>query len=279
MPNSNGNTHEDWNNRDYESLCKECFDEHLRSKAHLKDLHWRSVKQDQQPPDFWLEMEAKTFAVEVTSIFPEVDETATTMNVRAYFSWWKNLGKAIEQEAHRRGILNRSYVLLMNRTPDVQKTRERAKIVNAALAYICETAATNQHAKQILYQLPSGEISIAMLDSSTPRVSVGGPTITRSEGAILSEARHLLQECVDKKRVKLEKVHAGCDGVILLIQNRNPLCDDRCLNKAGKKLENLAFFHSLFWVRETPQQPPLHKGRGALGGLLYCNEPLWLEQF
>lgn len=94
---------------DEELVCVDSLAHDLRQRCGCREIQVQREEND--PPDFWVDVDGQRYAAEVTSI--------TTR--QAYQATCRALKEAVGNAARNQGCLNGIYALLMRRKPDLPR--------------------------------------------------------------------------------------------------------------------------------------------------------------
>jgi len=203
-----------------EKYCKDAFEQFLCNVLHLNDF---KIEEGEDPPDYWLLHKGKRYTVEVTQIFDSIKGGSKMIPRLTYFDHEKRLAQDIEREARVEGFLRgRHYIGFEGGYPRYDPVKDRKKILNDAIQYIRDNAATEHAEKRVLFQDGRARIVIS---KSTNDEDYVGPGIMGVRGGwqveLVEEVGKALNDAITIKQTKLESISQSCDGVFLLIQNRH----------------------------------------------------------
>ncbi|RIK99937.1 MAG: hypothetical protein DCC71_19655 [Proteobacteria bacterium] len=198
--------------RPEEEWAREQLDAHLRALIPAAQLEWSAGS---EPPDFFLQIGATRFAIEVSAMVDFIGAGKSTLPEPTYYRSTQKLVKDIEAEALARGVLKGLYVIWFDGA--LPEPRRDARCIRAgALAYITETQ-TGRRADQIdLLPDAAGLVSIKKVGDSAPLVSGGWNGDAKWESQIINNSHRKLGEKMDEKARKLA---ALTDPRILLVEN------------------------------------------------------------
>ena len=262
--------------RTEEEFCKQCFDGYLRERLGLS-TQWRLGN---EPPDYYLTVGGRTFAVEITQVFGQVTtEAEESMGDEEYEASMETLCESIRRAAIAEGMLNGFY-LIQFVGPFGQFRRSRSLITAGVLQYIRGT----QHATTAPGRVVFSEIGLQMKDigfaPETIAEFVGDRWIPEScsieklggapdgiecvagsrsrfmwEGQVLAEACRMLQGAVSQKRRKLAEIS---EPLILLVLHRWPMVGAGIYRGCMEDLNLPRWFHSVFVVQSADVAYFLH---------------------
>ena len=200
---------------DEEDLCIRCLTDHLRSLCNSNDIKFVPVDQKEQPPDYWITVQERTFAVEVTSITIETSV--------GYDAQCKHFEASVEAEAKRNGLLSGTYVLTVERYPSLPKrgSQQWTQWVNGAVIYMKTTRNSHQDNGIYLTDSSVGSIRVSKIGAQGDLVALVGPVsgLIARQGIVADMARLMQNAIVIKRKKLLKKDHdilKHCAGAVLL---------------------------------------------------------------
>ncbi len=206
-------------------------------QEHGCDVKVKSEPND--PPDFWIEIDGETFAAEVTQIKRE--------NVPKAYDWYCKLLKDLKGKA---SSLPGYYSLDVAGEPEIPKpgSQERKQIIANALQYIDYTKNMNSYDSEPLWGSGGPGILITKRSSSPSGIFLNHYRAERKTRT-QEEMQNLLQERVDNKKAKMEKV--DCSKKILLLYNSDGFCTYNIAREVFHKINGYDCFHSIFWIGQS----------------------------
>ena len=102
---------------------------YLQRKCGCQEVQWQEEPKD--PPDFWITISGKKYAVEVTSITLEPDNS--------YDDHCQKLAAKIQQISKSKNILKSNYELQVMERPNIPKSRSWKHLVSKATDYLEQT--------------------------------------------------------------------------------------------------------------------------------------------
>ena len=187
---------------DSEEFCKMRFDTHLRKIIPTSNLLWTDVKQKDEPPDYYLSVDAIQYAVEVTILMQKVSVEAKNHLpvgiIRDLLS--KFVKEEVEMVAKNSGYLRGAYLVVFSQ-PITNFADVKGAIQIELLSYISDTVASRKASRKVIYKNSREGCFIEKLNSEGNKVVMGGPFISKWEGESLAEAKQLLNERLDEKKI------------------------------------------------------------------------------
>jgi len=178
------------------------------------DTHWR---RGLEPPDFYLRVDRRSFAVEVTRVMEKHAVGGLSIPTHGVRAALEKLAQDVQDEARRRGILSGSYG--MNFAPVADLRGLAPRLVADTLRYIEATQAVTAAPRTVLVSLPHGRsIAIQKVAASPDRVGslmVIGPV--KRAHVVQEELIRLLRETLDRKRASLSRVRLP--RILLLVDS------------------------------------------------------------
>ncbi|MBN1943081.1 MAG: hypothetical protein JW849_07280 [Phycisphaerae bacterium] len=253
---------------DEELVCADSLSHNLRQYCGCSDVQVQREKND--PPDFWVYVDNRRYAVEITSIVTE----------QAYLATCRAFKDAVEDFAKNHSDLKGSYVLQIKRKPQLphRESREWHALVIEAATFIQKTVSNESIEEFPVLKGRQGCLSIRKVDTEGATV---GFVLTEGkwQGDIRKDLQELMQKAVEIKRSKLEKkgIPDQCPEIILALYDAYGFgkLDDAqyaLLQTIGYK-----WFHSVFWATSfTNRNNELYPDSpGRDGKFLYSRIPHW----
>jgi len=186
-----------------EEFCRDEFDRWLKGQYPKTSVSWQDGS---EPPDFWLILNSKKYAVEVTRIVDEYDRTVTA-------SLWRIVDNA-EKMARDLGVLSGIYVInFFNQIKTFKNWRNMLK--EKILEYVRRTSSLQTHPGENLAVKDQVLCHIRKLDPKGATIGCMGPNNGGGwTDDIQRELRKLLQTTICNKLKKLEKIN--CPKVLIL---------------------------------------------------------------
>ncbi len=257
------------NRIDEEQLCMNCFVGYLKYKIGCREI--QAKREPKDPPDYWLKVDDKKFAVEVTIL---------TKNA-GYFPRCKRLAKAIEMEAKDNGWLCGKYILDILGGPEIPKRDSLAwkEIVKESLSYIYQTMNLSGADKKILKRDSKGVLGMEKLSNNGAYVATLGSN-AKFEGQIQEELREIIQKSISMKRNILQGFLSYCSEIILLFYDAYIYADIMDVRRAFKEIEGIDLFHSIYWVQGLKRNTKKSSNENiySRGYFLFSKDKSWFEQ-
>ena len=259
------------NRVDEELVAIDALAHHLRERCGCRRIHVK--REDDDPPDFWIDVDGQSYAVEVTSI----------VTGQAYRAACRTLKEMVRNTVMSQGILSGTYVLRIRRHPDLPRRNspEWRALVDRAVSFVGATAPVESARESSLLADGQGRLDICRVSAAGNTVGLVGPTEVKWEGEVREELQHLMQEAVATKRGKFEKkgVPAQCPRVLLVFYDAYGFGDQDDARHALLLTTGYDWFHSIFWAASFTDRAnemyPDSPGRG--GSFLYSRAVGWVE--
>ena len=247
----------------HEELCKESFYYHLVNKLGFdsEQVDWKSWGRPR--PDYYLTLKGQKFAVEVTSVFAEVDIGSKKVYRRDYTSLRRRIAKEIEEAAIQEGILRGNYEIIFFGPLGERPKRDLAKIKTKALDYIRRTENQSDAVGDIILGERERycEIRKAGIDRNVVIQGSFHQDFWKWEGQPLAEVCELLQKAIFRKRRLL--LHEPSPKILLLLHHYD-FGKPEIYRQCGE-IRSIDFFHSIFIVDSKEE-----------GYFLHSQEKSWL---
>ena len=249
---------------DEEAICADSLETYLRSVCGHENVEIR--KADEDPPDYWLRVYAKRFAAEVTSI----------VTGEGYRGQCKRLEREIAAKLEESGGPDGTYLLIPRGHPELPKRQSREW--NALIDAICartragRAAAGPEASDDVFPTTGRGRLVLQKVDDCGKALFFLPPIESKWLEAKLPR---LLQDRVDAKRRKLERVPRECPKILLLYDAYG--APPETVRKAMEQVNDYEWLHSIFWVASfTDRADEFNPGRLARQGFfLYSQDPTW----
>ena len=234
----------------------------------------RVEREPDDPPDFWLHIDGRIFAAEVTSI----------VTGQGYLAQCKKLKTSIQEKAQKAGVLNGFYVLTIKRNPELPKkaSSEWSSLIDMAVSVMAANKGASSTEISYLQEDSHGRLGIEKVSDERTAVGLCYIPECKWEGEAQEELAALIQDAVVSKRSKLEKkgVPQQYPDSILLLYDAYGYGDLEDARKALHKVQGYEWFHSVFWAESftdrinelSPDNP------GRVGSFLYSKEDRWSEE-
>lgn len=236
---------------DDELFCKDSFDDHLKGHLGVTNTDWQRVPRGQDPPDFYLALGNRSFAVEVTrtEVMQDTALGAGQVRKQTYLSTHVEMVKEVEQAAKESGTLNGTYAILF-RSPLTASHFSKVKktILEKLLDYIRQTQQMASSPSRPVFCKDSPACWIEKLHNQSDKVCevfqgfawVESPEVT-------DEVCRMLQHAVDDKKRKFEAKGESLPRILLLLNTydfASPAMYKDCIHR----ISDADFFHSIFVV-------------------------------
>jgi hypothetical protein len=224
-----------------EKFCRDEFNRWLKERYPNAQIAWEDESND--PPDFWLRLNGKRYAVEVTRILDEQERGDTA-------SLWRVV-KSAEREAQEAGELSGTYVVLFEgRIDNLGKVRNAMK---ASLREFVRQTVTLQDFSPTPIEI-NGRVLCRIQKLSSHRsvlAPVGGVDNSGSwEGEILKELGSLLERSLVEKSTIAAKVNVP---IILILYDLYGLASRKAFIECLQKIPEAKVFHAVYVVEDIGQ--------------------------
>ncbi|HXV63934.1 MAG TPA: hypothetical protein VEK15_24760 [Vicinamibacteria bacterium] len=199
-----------------EEYCKDTFSTFLARHFAGSQVSWSEVPQNEEPPDYYLTIDGKRYAVEVTSLIDDViiGESVRMSNVGARRSL-VTLCEDMKRNLAERGLLFGAHVMTLQ---PIEGLRDlRPLIEKRVIEYVQRTRFEKAAAREVLVRKGRARIAIQKHHDQSDQlywVISGG---AKWEGQMRHDIARLLEEALRDKRRKLREVETP---IILLLLDR-----------------------------------------------------------
>jgi len=188
-----------------EEYARSAFHAWLLEEVSPMEIAWRPLSQQEEPPDYFLEIGVGTFAVEVTIIMHHMvigGKRRSSAGVRKHLTQFV---ERVEGSARSRGLLRGLYVV--SARPIEHMRSVEADLEQRLLEYISRTRDLEWTPMEEVRSGPDARMHIRKRglhkDYIAPTTSLGA----RGRVEDLAELGYLLSERLSEKRRKLERVN------------------------------------------------------------------------
>lgn len=254
---------------DEELVCAESILHTLKKMFAVQQIN--IVREENDPPDFWLTVEDRKFAVEVTSIVKD----------EQYLARSRDFEDAVRQKARLNKEINGTYIIYIQEPTTIPKknSKEWNKLLEKAVSLIHEKR--DDGAKYSLYNDGRKSLTIQKTDPNGSNVGVLISTGVKSEGEVQQELSILMQASIEKKRENLIKqgVASECTDIIIAFYDAYGYGDIQDAQKALQEVRGFEWFHSVFWAASFSDRTNelWVTNPGRKGCFLHSREKSWMK--
>jgi hypothetical protein len=227
-----------------EEFCKVSFDTHLRKIIPTSNLLWTEVAQKAEPPDYYLSVNDKKYAVEVTILIQKMGVGAKNHLpvgiIRDLLD--KFVKEEVELVAREGGYLRGAYLVSFSK-PITNFSEVKGQMKTQLLSYISETLTVSKASPKVIYKNSKEECKIEKLHSKDDKVVMGGPFILKWEGEVLAEAEQILNERLEEKKYRLRNI---CLSKILLLHDKYLFANRETYKACISEAPYIHSFHTVF---------------------------------
>ena len=188
--------------REDEELAKMEFDRLLKNILGVANLKWTEVEQDEEPPDYYLEINSNKYAVEVTSIWEMFVLGTRSFSSIAISAFLSRFIDNIEHEACSKGILRGAYEIWFSPVENFQDKRDELK--HRILEYIASTQRDPKAPKLTLFKDDNMSVAIQKLHDEKNYVEKAISYPAKWEGECIVELTDEISKTLSVKKKKLE---------------------------------------------------------------------------
>jgi len=247
----------------------------MRKLPGCPDVSFREESDD--PPDFWLSVAGREFAVEVTAITTGAD----------YHNRTRELLQAVKEDSPSDCTWQGAYALEISRRPEIPKRNSKAwkQLVAQASSTILSLVSQPAGTARTLLSDGRGKLQIVKLSEKSDfgfnlgRVATPEP---KYEVESVQELSAILMERIASKKEKISKkgVLNVCPDVILALYDAYGYCSPDQAHAALSSVQGYdEWVHSIFWAasfsdtenRSYPDSP------GRIGCFLFTKEESWKQ--
>jgi hypothetical protein len=247
-----------------EEFCKDGFDKFLKNLLPDSVISWDEVAKKDEPPEFYLFIDAKKYAVEVTTLMQKVSVGAKKPlplgTVRDLLR--KFVVDEVESVARDNNYLHGAYLVTFSKPID-SFANPKNIIQGELLTYIRATQNLSNAPGKVIYKCGRQKCEIEKTHDRDNKVVMGGPIISKWEGEILADVDQLLDKSIGLKEYKLKNI--SCPKVLLL-HDKYHYADAETHKACISSIFSLGSFHTVFIVENTSK-----------GSVLHSQNPKWMS--
>lgn len=253
---------------DEERVCIDSLVAHLKAIGDAGPISAQEEPKD--PPDYWLFVDKRKFAVEITSIV--VDQ--------GYSALCRSLHYAVKRQCQLLSPPAGTFRLEVNRRPDIPRrgSRQWAALVNNAVAYV-RTASGDRPSSQALLHDDSGYLTISKVADHGNSVAMYQGGEVKWEDEAQRELSVLIGDAIEKKRTKLRRagVLDACADIILALYDAYGFADPSDAKAAFSDLKGYDWLHSIYWAASFSDRANVlyPESPGRAGAFLYSRNGDW----
>ncbi len=246
--------------RKHEEVSKESFTSWLNTKSISKSIRWQEVKQEDEPPDWYLTIGDVRYAIEATSIVDYVAEFDPPLSIATISISLSNFVDRVEKYAKSKGPLNGVYIFSLSPIPNFRKQKQR--IFKEAISYIDRTRNLESANKFFLGDVGYHSLSIGKIKSDRDFVDKIISLGAKFEGQAQNELQSLLCVTLERKAKLLREIG---EPIILLILDAFAFTN---LTDWGETISKISIPSELFSVFQTFSGKQAH--------LLFTRNSWWI---
>jgi hypothetical protein len=187
-----------------EEISRRSFVEWANAYISERTLEWIEVSQEEEPPDWYLDVEDYRFAVETTSIVEYLWAFDPPLSSFAIAASLTGFVDTIEREAKSRGPLNGAYLVSLAPIP---RFRENEKwLYDELMSYIERTRHLPSAERFDLGRIKHQTISISKLESKREYVKQAVSFGAKFEGEAFEDLVKIIALALEKKSSRLQEI-------------------------------------------------------------------------
>jgi len=202
------------------------------------DARWRRGR---DPPDYYLRVNGKSFAVEVTRAMQATEVGMVRLPEHGWRAALSQFVKDIQNKAEREGILSGTYGMQLAPIPDLR--RRRPELLASALRYIARTTFADTAPPEKLASVPHGH-SITIEKVGAARDYVGAVIMIGTAKRSVQIERDLTRILTERLREKTRRLsRVRLPRILLLVDSY--IYGERDHWQAVAEQLDLAAFHTV----------------------------------
>lgn len=243
-----------------EGFCKVQFDTFIKQFFSQQDVIWEDVAQQNEPPDYYLLLGTRKFAVEMTALMELISVgTSKPLPLFIIHRFLNQFVAKVGKIAKKKGYLQGDYLVTFP-TPIDNFSDVQDRILDKLLEYIQRTSGMEMAPQETIFknvipkQMPQ-QCLIEKLRGKPNRVIGGGPILTKFEGEAAEDICDLLNESLNIKADKLKDI---VEPTILVLLDEYRFGDQQMYKNCIPHLLSLDYFHTVFIVQDHNCGFPIH---------------------
>jgi len=237
--------------REDEEFARSEFDRFLRGRTGDEKPVWDEVAQAEEPPDFYLSLGAKRYAVEVTGILSQTELGAGRVPQIGVVVSSRRFVQRIERQTRCDGSLSGAYTVTVR---PIENFNDRATELEEAIAnYIRKNKDAESAPAENLGRQRLDSWRIHKVHSQSDNLYFVFLPSAKFEGEIVKELRSLITDRIAEKREKLKLID---NPKILLLVDRYSWADSEIWFKSAPT--SYKEFHTLFTAAHERSSFVLH---------------------
>ena len=240
--------------------------------SHADQDEIKIVREQNDPPDFWMEIAGLRYAVEVTSIVEDYAYDARCAELRT------SIVKALGGDYHIDG----TFALEIGGKPLIPNRRsmEWSQLIEKAVNIIRkEVLEPCGEGVSLIYENPARYVKLIKTFKKGSAIEIPGPVTLKWEGEARDTLLMLMQDAVNKKIKKLNSIQSKFQSnIILVFYDAFGYCRRNDVKVVFQSIEGSEFFHSVFWAESfTDRENKLFPGNpGRIGYFLCSRRSEWM---
>lgn len=228
-----------------EELCRVKMDKFLHQTNFTHAISWRP---GDEPPDYYLDLNGTSYAVEITRIVETVAIHGKPMSMRGVQQSQFDFIKAVERLAKRHNLLHGKYRVYMPRPIEDLKALKN-DLTNKIFGYLEDTQGFDSFPPRLLFKKGRQSCEIEKL-APQPDTIYGPPLVLGKRGGeVIDGACLAIQKALIEKRHKLRHIHLP---KIIGLLDSYAFADMRDFKECISRLApDLADFYAVFLVENN----------------------------
>ena len=243
----------------HEEIARSEFADWLTQSLPDAKLSWYEPPQGQDHPDWYLDLNESTYAVEATTIVPTISEGKNTVLEPSISAALGDFIDRIEAKARSEGCLVGAYAVAIGPMPNDRKVRQR--VSSRILDFLRETRDETASKPRIVDRVGQYVVEVQKFHLGLNYLVELVDLPARSESETNEDFRHQLKKQIDRKSTH----YAGFENpVLLLLLDGFHIVDPSEWRDAASSLLSSGEFDAVFRIK--PANKPL---------LLCSQSPIW----
>ena len=218
------------------------------------ETEWCEVRQQDEPPDYYLAVDGTEYAVEVSTLMETLSVGALSLPHAAIVKSLWTFVDEVQAHAERAALLRGTYVVGFLEPID-GFAAVKDEIRSALLAYLKDTQALRTAPERTVFDRGAQRCSIQKIHNLANKIEKAGPMTVKWEGGAAPEICTILEERLADKKHKLRAI---AKPKILLLLDWYHFAHAKMFLECVPRLPCLSCFHTVFVIRSESGNFVLH---------------------
>lgn len=245
--------------RRHEEIARSEFADWLLESVPGSDVSWREPPAGQDHPDWYLDLNGTTYAVEATTIVPTIGDGKNTVLEPTISAAIGDFIDRVEAKANAEGCLVGAYAVSLGPMPNSRKVRER--VSSRILEYVRATKDQPIAELRTVDHVGGHAVEVQKFHMGRNYLAEMIDLGTRSESEVREDFRDRLRTQVERKSARYTSFE---NPVLLLLLDGFHIVDPEDWLDAASSIPSISQFEAVFRIK--PVNKPL---------LLFSESQMW----